>query len=75
MIQEDDTCMRCGKHLDHNKSVWLELSFKTGLFAENVAPDESQGSFEFGANCVRAILGNSGKMVRVGRAARLNPGT
>lgn len=71
-IHEDDTCIRCGKRLDHDKSVWLELSFRTGLYAESVPVEESQGGFEFGADCARAILKNGGEMVRIGRAARAN---
>lgn len=72
MIHENDTCIRCGRRIDHSTSKWLELSFKTSLYAESVPADESQGGFEFGADCARAILKNGGKMVHVGRAARIN---
>jgi len=57
-----DTCERCGKPLDHSRSVWLELSFRSGRYAESVPPEESQGFFEFGADCARAILKNNGNM-------------
>jgi hypothetical protein len=71
---EDDCCLRCGRRLDHSKSVWLELNSHTGLYCEagTVAENESQGGFEFGADCAAAILANGGKLVEVGRAARLN---
>lgn len=74
MISEDDTCIRCGKRLDHSKSVWLELNCATSLYCEagKVPADDSQGGFEFGADCARAVLKNGGKMVRIGRAARIN---
>ena len=68
---EDDTCIRCGKRLDHAKSVLLELNMRTGLYCTGgVPPDDSQGCFEFGADCAKAILKNGGELVRVGRAAR-----
>ena len=67
---EDDTCIRCGKLLDHTKSVWLELNMRTGLYCDGGVPDaDSQGGFEFGAACARAIIKNGGELVRVGRAA------
>jgi hypothetical protein len=74
ITREDDACIRCGKRIDHNKSAWLELSCATGLYCEpgSVPEDDSQGGFEFGADCARAILKNGGKLVYVGRAARLN---
>jgi len=72
MITENDTCMRCGKSLNHEASTWLELSFRTGLYAESVPAEESQGGFEFGSDCARAILKNGGKLTLVGRAARFN---
>lgn len=73
MIFEPNTCGRCGKKLDHSKSEWLELSNATGLYCTGGLPDdESQGCFEFGADCAAAILKNSGKLELVGRAARLN---
>lgn len=73
MITEEDTCIRCAKRLDHSNSVWLELNCRTGLYCVGGVPEaDSQGSFEFGAACARAILMNGGEMVRVGRAARLN---
>lgn len=72
MFIEDDTCGRCGKKLDHAKSAWLELNSHTGLYcvAGTVPEVESQGCFEFGADCARAILKNGGDLVYVGRAAR-----
>jgi hypothetical protein len=70
---EDDACIRCGKKLDHDKSNWLELNHATSLYCEpgKVPAEESQGGFEFGAACAKAILKNGGKLVRTGRAARL----
>lgn len=74
MITEDDACQRCGKPLDHANSTWLELNMRTGLYCSSgtVPEEDSQGGFEFGASCARAILKNGGKMVHVGRAARMN---
>lgn len=71
---DDDCCLRCGKRLDHNKSTWLELNQFTGLYCEpgTVPENESQGEFEFGPDCAKAILKNGGNLVLVGRAARLN---
>lgn len=63
MFREDDTCIRCGKRLDHSKSVWLELNCATGLYCEEatVPTADSQGCFEFGADCARLILKNGSK--------------
>lgn len=72
MLTDYNKCLRCQKPLDHAKSTWLELSFKTGLYAESVPAEESQGSFEFGSACAKAILKNGGNMVCVGVAARKN---
>lgn len=71
-MYEDDACIRCGKKLDHGKSLWLELNFTTGLYCvEGTVPgNESQGGFEFGAACGKAILRNGGKCIRIGRALR-----
>lgn len=73
MITQDDTCLRCGKPLDHSNSRWLELNRWTGLYCDGEVPkDASQGLFEFGPACARAILRNGGIMVQIGTAARMN---
>jgi len=72
MNTQDDTCRRCGRKIDHSRSAWLELSWLTGLYAESVDAAESQGSFEFGADCARAILANGGRLEFVGRAKGMN---
>ena len=59
---EDDTCLRCGKPIDHSKSVWLERHNKKGIYCKpGIIPEKhSQGQFEFGADCAKAILKNGG---------------
>ena len=68
----DDTCLRCGKKIDHVQSAWLELNNRTGLYCApgTVPADDSQGGFEFGSSCAKAILKNGGEMVTVGIAKR-----
>jgi hypothetical protein len=51
-------CTKCGKELKAGRVVWLELSWKSGKYAEcgEVEPLESQGCFPFGADCAQAEL-------------------
>lgn len=58
-------CERCGEQLNERRAVWLEKSWRTGLFhAEGgaVPTEESQGGFPFGAACARAVLAAGGKV-------------
>ena len=52
------SCHHCGRTLDENKAVYLELSFKTGRwYDEGECPqEESQGGFPFGKACARKML-------------------
>lgn len=72
LYYNEGDCLRCGKALGRQKSVWLELNCTTGLYCEEgtIPRNDSQGSFEFGAACARAILKNGGELVYVGRAAK-----
>jgi hypothetical protein len=71
MFIKDGHCPRCAKRINPAKAKWLEQNNCTGMFVEpgTVPADESQGWFEFGADCARAILKNGGKLVCVGAAA------
>lgn len=65
----DHFCERCAQPLDPAKSVWLELNCITGLFSKpgTVPEEESQGGFEFGPDCAKAVLKAGGKMRRINR--------
>jgi hypothetical protein len=58
MFLKDGHCCRCAKRLDPTTAVMLELNFRTGLWAEGgtVPEDESQGGFDFGPDCAKAIV-------------------
>lgn len=60
-------CERCGETLDPDTAVWLELSWKTNLYATvgTVPSDESQGCFSFGRDCAKAVLANGGKNAHI----------
>jgi len=56
-----DICENCGRELDPRKSVWLELSWKTGKYTDGELPEEeSQGFFCFGSACAKTVLRNNG---------------
>ena len=64
-------CGRCGERLNKRKAVWLELDGRTNIYypvSLGSRPD-SQGCFEFGVDCARAVLANGGRNVRIGRLA------
>ena len=67
-------CERCGKKIDEDNLIWLELSFKTGRYspegATGLPATESQGYFPFGADCAAAVINAGGYLRRIGRAAR-----
>jgi len=52
------TCLLCGKTLDMNKAVWLEMRCDDGSFLTPgaVPQDQSQGAFEFGPTCAKRAL-------------------
>lgn len=56
----DQPCSECGKSLNMERAVWLELDQRTDRFVDpnvvTVPPDKSQGCFAFGAACARKVL-------------------
>ena len=45
-------CYRCGKYIENEKAIALELNCATGSFhSAGVPPAESQGWFMFGPDC------------------------
>ncbi len=60
MADENEHCTRCNAILDPDKSVWLELSWKTGKYSDpekiSIPAQESQGGFPFGETCARHQL-------------------
>lgn len=55
MDQQFCTC--CERPLKPGTEVWLELSTRTGLYAKEQPPEESQGGFPFGKRCAEKQLG------------------
>lgn len=60
-MERDFRCYRCGRELDPESVVWLELNCSTGEWVESdSAPwsdgPESQGCFEFGKACAARVL-------------------
>ncbi len=55
-------CERCGEELNEKTLVSLELSNTTGKYHKGGIParEESQGWFDFGQACARAVLKNDG---------------
>ena len=74
VVTIDGTCPRCARPIERDRAVMLELNAVTGLYCEpgTVPEAESQGGFDFGADCAKAVLKNKGRLVRVGLARRLN---
>lgn len=51
------TCERCGRPLESDRIVWLELDQRTGKYTDAEVPEEfSQGAFAFGVDCAKAEL-------------------
>lgn len=67
-------CERCGRQLDPETMVWLELRWDTGRYYDpdktDVPEDKSQGGFTFGTACARAVLKNRGELVHIGEMKR-----
>lgn len=63
-------CERCGKLLDNERIVWLELNQNSGRYHEDgmVPEEESQGSFPFGPDCAAAVMETGGRLKRIGAA-------
>lgn len=56
-------CQRCGKILDHNDIVWLDLDLRDSTYHDIPLPEEfSQGGFPFGKACAKTVLKNNGKI-------------
>ncbi len=50
-------CERCGRPLEPDRIVWLELDQRTGKYTDVEVPEEfSQGAFAFGVDCAKAEL-------------------
>lgn len=50
-------CEICGKKLDPNKIVWLNLDRRTNTYTDKELPSQySQGGFPFGKDCAKRIL-------------------
>lgn len=52
-ISDIGCCTRCGRELDPNATVWLELDQRTNTYHDfgDVPEARSQGWFEFGVDC------------------------
>ena len=49
-------CLHCGKKLNPDKMVWLELDNNRNVYtAKGVPEQDSQGWFEFGAACAKKV--------------------
>ena len=52
-------CYKCGRRLDDDRIVWLELDTETGEFqpegSEPLPEERSQGYFPFGPDCARKV--------------------
>ena len=56
---DNNCCSNCGKKLNPNKTVWLEYSITDDcVYYSNEFPQghESQGCFEFGADCAKKVV-------------------
>jgi len=56
---DNDCCSKCGKKLNAEKKVWLELSIDDGCvyYPDEFPQDhESQGWFEFGTDCAKKVV-------------------
>ncbi|MEM1411632.1 MAG: hypothetical protein AAGH19_04670 [Pseudomonadota bacterium] len=56
-------CERCGRHLNPDKAVWLDLNGQTNRYRRKPWPEGvSQGSFAFGPGCADRVLHRKGKL-------------
>jgi len=56
---ENNCCSNCGKKLNPNKTIWLELSITDDcVYYPEEFPQghDSQGCFEFGADCAKKVV-------------------
>lgn len=49
-------CQHCGRELNEEKAVMLELNNKDNNYYEFVPAEDSQGGFWFGCDCAKKIL-------------------
>lgn len=54
---DDGCCIRCGKRLTDDERVWLELDQRIDEYHDfgGVPDNETQGWFEFGADCAKVL--------------------
>lgn len=62
-MHEKQTCENCGRELEDQKIVWLELSNTDGNYYEVLPGGHvSQGGFPFGKACSTKILKQNGRI-------------
>ena len=64
---DDPHCDRCGRRLNPDRAVWLDLNSHTLQWTDDPKgwPDHvSQGAFAFGPECAAAALRESSEAVR-----------
>lgn len=53
-------CEKCGRELNPQDAVWLELNCSTGKWRDNTfpefPPEQSQGWFPFGKACADKVI-------------------
>ncbi len=60
-MKKKEYCTECGKELDPNTMIFLELSTEDNMYREpgKIPEDESQGGFSFGSTCAKKMLKQS----------------
>jgi hypothetical protein len=50
-------CQRCDQEINPDTAIWTEMSNSTGIYHLKGIPEgeESQGWFQFGKDCVKAL--------------------
>jgi hypothetical protein len=57
-LRSEGFCILCGKQLEPNRTVWLEMRWDDATWheVETVPQEFSQGCFEFGTACAKKAL-------------------
>lgn len=60
LFEHDQLCTKCGKKLNKQTMVMLELNWRTNEYTDpkikQIPPEDSQGLFPFGKDCAKTLV-------------------